>query len=449
MSNVRKFIMVLVIFCSFSFIVFANGDEESSTANKQDEKVTIYGLVNVAHQRMLQQDLVPVFNEEFPNIEVVIDGAPYSELMTKQMLEVTAKKPSYDFYWQDDPWLPQIASTGGLVDLKNEFADITDPGYDWDDFFEGPLQAGVWEDTVYGVPIRANLLLMFINTELYKDAGLAVPGEGYSWDDLMDDLPKLCRDTNGDGKDDVWGVSTYFGRDTLTPTIWQSIMNSNGVEIIDENFKPTFNNQVGIDALQYHIDLASYGPPGAKAHTFNESIEAFKQGKVAVHINWGSIFKSVAIDPETTNLTPGTVAIAPLPGGSAYDASSHRGIWTASVLNKSKYKEEAWQFIQWVTSKEGEIWTSENISSFPSRLSTLTSEPAEEWLGDMYNVIIDSYKVIGDGAMWRPRLVDSDAIQQILALHHSKAMNGDVSAAQALADAEKEIIAYLKDKEYY
>lgn len=412
----------------------------------QDE-VTIYGLVNDAYARIWQDQLVPEFESRFPGIKVVIDGVPYGEQLSKQMLELTGG--NYDFFVTDDPWLPQLASTGLLYDLRADFADVTDPEYDWDDFHPSALASGQYDGGQFSVPIRSNVLLMFYNRSLFTDAGLEEPGEGYTWEQLESDLEQLVRDTNGDGNADVWGIATYFGRDALTPTIWQAIMNSNGGVLLDEDLVPQFNTEVGVEALETHIRLASYGPPGASAYGFTDTLEAFRQARVAVMFNWGSVYFGAAVNPDTTTLTVDQVGISAMPGGTAVEGGAHRGIWTAAVLRNAANPEAAWSFIEWVTSKEGEVWSAANIGQFPARISTLNGETPQPWLEDVYAAILSGYDAIEAGQMWRPRLPDSDGVQQILANHHSRAMIGEVSAAQALADAEVEITEFLTNRGYY
>jgi ABC-type glycerol-3-phosphate transport system substrate-binding protein len=439
---IRRFPVAVLALAVF----FALSSPQFSAAQEQ---VTIYGMVNDAFARIWQENLIPAFNEEYPNIEVVIDATPYSELLPKQLLELTSGAPTYDFFVTDDPWLPQLAATGLLADLKTDLADVTDADYNWDDFAPGALAAGAWDGGQYSVPVRSNLLLMFYNRDLFAAAGLEEPGPGYSWDDLSADLPQLVRDTDGDGSADVWGIATYFSRDSLTPTIWQSILNSNGGQLFDEQLHPAFNTPEGIAALQYHIDLAQYGPPGATAYAFTDTLEAFRQGKVAVMFNWGSVYHGVAINTETTTLTAEQVGVAPLPGGSVVESSSHRGIWTAAIPRDAANRDAAWTFLQWMTSQSGENYASATVGQFPARTSTLTGEAPQVWLTDVFAAINAGYAAIDEGQMWRPRLPDSDGVQQILALHHSRAMNGEVSAEQALADAEAEITQFLTDKGYY
>lgn len=413
------------------------------------EKVTIYGVGNSAWAGVWQDEMVPEFCKKFPNIEVVVDGVPYADMLPKAMLDITAESGPYDFIATDDNWPPQMAETGLLMDLRSDLE--TPSGYDWDDFHPAPLAAGEWKGAQYAVPVRSNLMLLFYNRTLFEEAGLDADEEleGITWDEFEELLPKLVRDTDGDGEDDVWAIAMEYARGQLTSVPWQSILNSHGGQLFDENMRPAFNTEVGVAAWEQFIRFADYGPPGIEAYGFNEIQEAFRQQKVAIMFQWGSVYRAMAADPETSTLTPDQVGVRPLPGGSACPASAHRGVWVVTIPKNSPHPEEAWTFISWVSSKEGEKWMAANIGTFPARISTLTTTPAEDWLVPVYEAIQDGYDAIECGDMWRPRLADSDAVQRILGLHNSRTVLGEVTAAQALTDAENEILETLGDLGYY
>lgn len=417
------------------------------------EQVTIYVMVNDAFARMWQEELVPEFNEHCPNIEVIVDGVPYAEMLPKMMLELTSGGTQYDVFVAGEVWVPQLAATGLMADLKADFADLTDEDYDWDDFHPAPLAGGYWDGGQYGVPVRSNLLLMMYNRDLFEDAGMDADEvlTGIQWPQFEEVVANLVRDTDGDGEDDVWGFATYFGRDQLTPTIWQSILNSNGGQLFDESLHPVFNTDLGAEALAMHIGLGEVaGPPGWETYWFTDILEAFRQSKVGVIFNWSSAYRSVAVDPEATTLTADQVGIAAMPGGTTCpDGSAHPGVWLGGIPKDAPNKEAAWQFLQWVSSTEGEIWQFANIGSFPARVSTITSEPSEDWQGPVLEAILDGYDAIDCGGMRRPRLPDYDAVQEILAFHHSRAVLGEASPEEALDDAAQEIEELLEDKGYY
>ncbi|GGS65017.1 ABC transporter substrate-binding protein [Nonomuraea spiralis] len=409
--------------------------------------VSIRVIANDAFAKQWQDKLVPEFTKKYPNIKVTVDGVPYNDQLAKTMLELTGTTATYDVVLADDPWLPQLAKTGALYDLKGpELAKWNDPGYDWADFNASPLAAGEWEGKQYAVPVRSNLLLMFYNKSLYKKAGVTEPTAQTTWEQYFKDAPKLVQDTDGDGKTDSWAVGTYFTKDPLTPTVWQTVLNSDGGKILDGT-KVAFGTPAGVKALQTQVDLLKYAPPGASTYQFNEPLEAFRQGKTATMFMWGSVFKGTAVDKETTTLTPEEVGITTLPAGTTAPGA-HRGIWTAGVSKKSTHPAAAWTWLQWVTSKQGEQFTAQAFGTFPARNSTLDGTPPAEWAEPVYKALKEGYDVVSKGEMWRPRLPESDAVQQILALQTSRAMSGQATAQQAIDQAAKEITDLLKSKGY-
>ena len=404
-----------------------------------EQPVEVRMIANEAFANQWQTLMVPEFNKAYPNIKVTIDGVPYVELLAKTMLDATGPTPTYDILIADDPWVPQLAEVGALADLKSaEFAGWTAADYDWADFNAAPLAAGEWKGVQYGVPLRSNMLMMFYNRALYEKAGVPEPTPALTWAEYLEQAPKLVRDTNADGKPDAWAVDTYFVREPLTPTIWQTIMNSNGGRLLDDNGKPAFNSEAGIAALETHKKLLDFAPTGAVSHGFSESLQAFRQGVVATMFNWGSVFKGSAIDPKTTTLKPEQVGIQVMPVGST-GPGAHRGIWNGTVSAKSEHKQAAWAVVQWLSSKQGEAWHAANLGVFPARKSTLASEPSEAWLKPVFAALQQAYDASEKGQMWRIRHPRSDAAQQILADEVSRAMAGQATAAEALQTAADKI----------
>lgn len=138
--------------------------------------VEVHMIANEAFANQWAEQMVPEFQKAYPHINEVIDGVPYTELLAKSMLDATGPDPIYDIIIADDPWVPQLAQTGVLMDLKgDQVAGWTSPQFDWNDFYAAPLAASEWQGVQYGVPLRSNLLLMFVNKALYEKAGLPAP----------------------------------------------------------------------------------------------------------------------------------------------------------------------------------------------------------------------------------------------------------------------------------
>lgn len=403
-----------------------------------EEPVEITMMSNDAFAETWQEQLVPEFNKAYPHIKVTIDSTPYDSLLAKGMLNGTSPTGDYDLITLDDPWAPQLADAGVLLDLKDDAAAWTEDDYDWDDFNSAALGASEWDGGQYGVPLRSNLLVMLYNKDLYAQAGLPEPTPELTWDEYMEQAPQLVQDTDGDGETDSWAAGLTWVRGVLSPPFWQTVLNSNGGALFDEDMTPTFDTEEAAEALQLQVDLLEYAPPGASTYNYNEPLDAFRQGKVATLFTWGSAYRSAAVDSSVTTLTPEQVGIQTMPAGSE-GASAHRGIWSGSVFKNSDNPEAAWALLQWMSSKEGETWTSNALGSFPARKSTLASDPAEAWLAPVYTAVQSGFDVAAEGEMWRPRSPDSNAIQEILANETSAAVQGDRSAAEALERASDEV----------
>jgi multiple sugar transport system substrate-binding protein len=409
-----------------------------------DKPVEVRIMANDAYANLWQEQLVPLFNQEFPNVKVTIDGVTYSEQLAKMMLDATNPQPEYDVLLVDDPWTPQLAEVGALKDLKSaEVAAFTAADYDWDDFNAAPLAASEWKGVQYGVPARSNMLLMFYNRDLYAKAGLPEPTPELTWDQYLEQAKSLVQDLDKDGKADAWAVDTYFIRDALTPTIWQNIFNAYGGKLLDDAGQPSFNNEVGVSTLKTFISLLDYAPPGANGHGFSESLQAFRQGQVATMFMWGSVYKGTAVDTAATKLTTKEVGIQVMPVGSV-SAGAHRGIWSAAVSSKTDQLEASWAFVQWLTSKAGEARTSSVVGSFPARKSTLSNTPPMEWQAPVFKTLQNAYDVSAAGQMWRIRSPKSDAAQQILADEVARATTGQVTPEEALKVASERIAEVLK-----
>ena len=403
-----------------------------------EEPIDLKILVNDAYASQWQDALVPEFKKDYPHIDLTIDGVPYNDQLAKTMLELTNADATYDVVMADDNWTPQLASTGGLMDLRGDVLDQwTDAEYDWDDFYPAALAAGQYDGTQYAVPARSNILMMLINKSLYASAGLDAPTPETTWDEYLADAPKLVQDTDGDGKTDAWAIGTYFVRDGLTPTIWQTIMNSNGGEILSEDGKAALGPEA-VKALETHQQLLDFAPPGAVSWQFNEPLEAFRQGKLATLFTWGSVYRGSAVDESTTTLTPDEVGIQTLPAGSE-GPGAHRGVWSMGVNAKTSTPEAAWTFVQWLTSKKGEQWQTNTLGVFPARSSTLQMEPEQEWLKPVYEALEVAWPAIEAGQMWRPHIPESDAVQQILATETGEFMPGNISADEAVERMNSQI----------
>src|SRR5581483_8919926 len=121
--------------------------------------------------------------------------------------------------------------------------------------------------------------VIFYNRKLFRQAGVAYPKDGWSYDDLRTTAKAL---TKGSGA----RISQYgyaYESDFWRLWLWQ-----NGVELFDSDAKPTkatFNTPAGAQALQFMADLITKDqvtPPATQLSGSATIAPLFASGQVAM-----------------------------------------------------------------------------------------------------------------------------------------------------------------------
>lgn len=115
------------------------------------------------------ETLLPAFNALYPNVKVDHQEIPYDDLRQK-LVTGLAGGTLPDVLRADIIWVPEFADQGALLALDTEMADFQQVA---DQVFAGPLSTNKWQDHYYGLPLDTNTRVMFYNTKVLTDAGIA------------------------------------------------------------------------------------------------------------------------------------------------------------------------------------------------------------------------------------------------------------------------------------
>lgn len=233
-----------------------------------------------------------------------------------------------------------------LFTANNLLADLTPMIDGWadKDLIESSLydvmrQAG-GSEKIHVMPWNTQVLYVYYRPSMFKDAGVEVPK---TYEEFLTACEKLTRDTDGDGKTDVYGFGMRGAKGGQEP--WGSFVQARG-----GNFE-NFATPEAISGMQDFIDLYSKGfvPPTATADGFNEIIANFKSGKTAMTIH----HTGSAADMEKT--FGEDVSAFPFPAG--------KGQWTSMgdtenvVFESCKNKEAAFEWLAYLATGKGqETW---------------------------------------------------------------------------------------------
>lgn len=232
--------------------------DNSAYSAKMQEMVKDFNATNQSH--------IKVVAEEYP-----WDGGAYSETLFTAVMggggpDVASFKLTAT---------PQFTANKLLANLDDYIAKWSDKD-DIDSSLYDTMKQASGTNSVYVMPWNTQVLYVYYRPSMFKAAGVTVPK---TYDEFLTACKKLTRDTNGDGKTDVYGFGMRGAKGGQEP--WGSFIWARGGDFTD------FTSAKAVAGMQDFIDLYKNGyvPPTATADGFNEIIANFKSGKTAMTIH--------------------------------------------------------------------------------------------------------------------------------------------------------------------
>jgi multiple sugar transport system substrate-binding protein len=151
--------------------------------------------------------------------------------------------------------------------------------------------------------------------------------------------------------------AAFFRQPPYTMFMFQERFRNEGGKFFDaDTMKATINSDVGVKVLTEMRAENRFMPPGVEQFGFVENLAAFLQGQTAMTISWppyGRWAAGYGTDQEVLSWVPkstiaGKVGYALPPGGHPELAAG----FALSVASKSKNKDAAYLFIQWLNSED-------------------------------------------------------------------------------------------------
>ena len=308
----------------------------------------------------LLEDHVDWFYAKNPDIRLDFTFMSHKELVEKITMELASASPTYDVFYIDNFFLPQVASAGWLMS-QNEH--IEKAGVDVSDFGAGFVKALTYQGNIYSLPYYAETLVYYFRTDLFAEYGIGkVPD---TFEEMREVAAKLTLDTDGDGKTDIYGVvqrgDKFYGYVCYT---YAAFLKGYGSDWFDENWNPIFNNKPGLEAATIWADMMrKYAPPGMATYGWHEALADFEQGRVAQYQD-ASPFGERMQNPEESRIAGKVGYSVALRGPVARTP----GMYTAghAINAASTKKDAAWKFVEWTISPQINV-----LVSNPSRFSSL------------------------------------------------------------------------------
>jgi multiple sugar transport system substrate-binding protein len=306
------------------------------------------------------QGLIDKFNKQSKDFKVQYremptdSGAYFDKLRT----QFQAGGGDIDVMGADVIWPAQFAANGWILDVTDKF-----PKSDQSQFLPGPIQSLMYDGKIYGVPWFTDAGLLYYRADLLEKSGFSDPPK--TWDELQQMAVKVAKDQKIPNGFVFQGDQYEGGVCNGLEYIW-----TNGGDVLD----PSDPSKVVIDSPEAAAGLAveqgivedGVAPQAVATYTETETDPAFLGNKAVFARNWPYMY-ALAGTKDFPDVKPEQIGVAPLPVTEGNGLVSCLGGWNMLINAQTDMPDEAWEFVTWMTSEQGQRQRALSASLLPTR----------------------------------------------------------------------------------
>ncbi|HEY8595118.1 MAG TPA: sugar ABC transporter substrate-binding protein [Devosiaceae bacterium] len=316
---------------------------------------------------------------------------PEWEKMTGAKVEIVSSKNHFDL----DREIKQDIASGSInwcvgsnhtsfapqygdlyIDLK-EFV----PQSELDKYVPGTLKSAMVDGRLVQLPRVTDVSNLYYQKKLYEDpdnqakykakygVDLAPPK---TFDEFKQQAIFFANPPN------LYGTA-FAGKDEGMTGRFMEIVRANGGDMFDENWKPIFNSQAGVDAVNWFKDLydAKAVPAGTVNYTWDDIGAAMAAGQLAIDLDWPG-WAAYFNDPASSKIA-GDIGLAVAPVGTAGVRGGWSGSHSFSVTQACDNKPAAVSFAVFMTNYDSEMMEAQ-AGNLPTRTKVFTD--VVQWFKD-------------------------------------------------------------------
>lgn len=367
-----------------------------------------------------KKEIIDGFQAKFPHIKLDIDTTPWGDFATKIPAQIAGGNAP-DIWFQENAVILGYGKKGVAEDLTA----YIERDLNAEDYASILFSAKGADGKTYGIPHGLNPVALGYNKKLFTEANMPFPTDDWTYQDMIDAARKLTKDTNGDGKTDVYGFISGYN---ITQG-WFPWIKSTGGQVLDTSLtKAMITDPKSLEGLAKWIEIAKSGISAPQAFTkaIGSEWQAFGSDKGAMYFVQYSL--QTLINQEFPELDWDTVK---MPKG--FDGNrvvpNISNSWLIYSKAKPEAKEAAWEFLKYYLSDEAQDVLAASGSSLPLKKSSfekvaqVTTAPANksaytegiiesgmsmdenpswsQWVGAAQPIFVDMYNgkvTVEDGA---------------------------------------------------
>jgi multiple sugar transport system substrate-binding protein len=402
---------------------------ETAVAETDGEAVTLKWAIWDQESTPYWNALKEAYEAEHPNVTIEMVDLGSTDYMTVLATELSGSGTDFDLVTiKDVPGYATLVQKNTLEPLNSY---IESAGIDLSQYGGATDQVTV-DGELYELPFRNDFWVVFYNKDIFDAAGVDYPTNDMTFEEYDALAREVASDEFGN---QVYGTHYHT---------WRSAVQLFGVldgehSILDGNydfFKPYYEMVLAQEDDGICRDYVTLSTEGLHYSA------AFSSGDVAM-MNMGSWFISTMISNlesgEYDSSLCGNWGIVKYPHADGVEAGSTLGTITGiSVTSASQHKDEAWEFVNFVSGSEGAevmastgnfpaIMTSE-VQDIISGLDGFPTDDASKEALEVSNLYLEV-----------PYAENVSEINNILDTYHKAIMNRECTIDEGIASMNEEV----------
>lgn len=411
-------------------------EEEAPTEEPEKEPVTFQVFYPVAVDAPIADILngyIDDFQAEYPHITVepVFSGG-YTDVQTaiQTTIEGGGEPPALAVLLATS--LYDLINADYIVPLDDFIAEMEGGDAYIDDFLPAFLANSYYEEQIWSIPFQRSAVVLYYNKDMFADNGLKAPTSWESWAEAAQALTVQEDDTTR------WGLQ--FSSD-WPYWLFQPLAIGAGQNIFEDDCTVTFDDPAVVDAVQFYIDLsAEYNamPAGVQASWPTDPPDFASEAAAMITHSSGSLTGIL----EQADFEVGVMAY---PGKEEGTYASVPGGGNFYILKGAapEKQEAAWKFIHFITQPEYVADFSIQTGYIANRASAYDTEAMQDYVAEVPQALETR-----DALEYAGAELATQNLGQVRNIFHDyiqRAFNGEMSAEDAMAEAQAEAEAALED----
>ncbi len=429
-----------------SLLITAGLPLQSQSAHGQDDATINLSITCKCSDHdviWLNDFVIPAFTEQMTENDKVVNvevlNLEFSdEEMREQLALDFSLEQGADIVTFDGFWVPEFAESG-LIKPLNEIVPSSSEWEGWDHISPGVQQVLMYHNDLYGIARGTDARVIWYRTDLFEDAGIEVPWQPTSWQELID-TAEILQEAGIESPLQI-NASTTMGEATTMQGYFMLLLGA-GHHMYDfEENKWIASSPNMLATLDMYQTIYAEGLANTELQLLDDardaSFDAFRNGEIAMYVEGDWFYRSPLSADNFENHDQMSWALMPaIEPGAGYLGQDYVTIsgGTGWILNPStEHPEEAWALLSFLASQEA----TQDFFSLEARIPFRDDvETTDEILTDIAANAL-SYTTV------RPLLPEYPLVSYESQLMVERVISGEMTpteAMQAYDDAITEIV---------